>query len=195
MNMKIKYSFKSHFVNRFYVYVGALLLVPLICSYSIYQKTNPKDTERFSVFSDVELKDEGLFKDFLFTELKEDLVIDTFEMKRTDSLFSTYFSSYGLNSDICILSKETMDKFETVYFLNLKGTNFDKKSNYYFGEYSLGVLCHEKGSNTLNEYFDFAALDDDYYITVNKNSVHLKELTNNGKTNQISRILTKLTNL
>ena len=192
--MKISYSFKNHFVNRFYVYVGILLLVPLICSYSIYQKTNPKDVERFSVFSDVELKDEGVFKDYLFSELKEDLVIDTYEMKRTDSLFNTYFSSYGLNSDICILSKETMDRFETIYFLNLKGTNFDKASNYYYEEYSLGVLCHEKGSTTLNEYFDFASLDDDYYIAVNKKSVHLKELTNSGKTNQIARILTKLTN-
>lgn len=192
--MKIKYSFKNHLVNRFYVYIGALIIVPLLCSYSILQKTSPKDFERFSVFIDTEYKDEGLFKDYLFTELKEDLVIDTYEMKRTDSLFNTYFSSYGLNSDICILSKTTLDRFETVYFLDLKETTFDKANNYQFKNYSIGVLCHQNGSDTLNEYIDFSVLDDDYYITVSKNSVHLKELTNSGKTNQISRILTKLTN-
>ena len=191
--MKIKYSFKNHLSNRFYLYIGAIILVPFLCSYSILLKTRPKDVERFSVFCDVELKDEGLFKDYLFSELQEDLVIDTYEMSRKDNLFNTYFSSYGLNSDICILSKESMDRFETVYFLDLKGSEFESQTNYCFKESNIGVLCHEKGSTKLNEYFDFANLDDDYYITVSKKSVHLKELTNNGKTNQIARVLRLLT--
>ena len=191
--MKIKYSFKNHLSNRFYLYIGAIVLVPLLCSYSILQITRPKDVERFSIFCDVEFKNEGLFKDYLFTELKEDLVIDTYEMSRKDNLFNTYFSSYGLNSDICILSKESMDRFETVYFLDLKGSEFESQTNYYFKEYSIGVLCHENGSGKLNEYFNFENLDDDYYITVSKKSVHLKELTNEGKTNQIARVLRLLT--
>lgn len=191
--MKIKYSFKNHLVNRFYVYLGALVLVPLICSYSIHLKTRPKDVERFSVFVDAEFIDDGAFKDLLFTELKEDLVIDTYDVSRNDSVFNTYFSTYGLNSDICILSKETLDKFATIHFLDLKNTTFDKVSNYCFNDYSIGVLCHEKGSDTLNEYFDFGSFDDDYYIVASKDSVHIKEISNSGKTNQIARVLRLLT--
>lgn len=189
--MKIKYPLKYHLVNRFYFYIGALVLIPIICSYSINLKTRPKDYERFSIFCDIELKNDGVFKDYLFEELKEDLVIDVYEMSRKDNLFNSYFSSYGLNSDICILSKETLDRFETMYFLNLKNTDFDYASNYYFNDYSVGVLCHEQGSDMLEEFFDFTDLDDDYYITISKSSVHLKEVTNDGKTNQIARILRK----
>ena len=176
--MKIKYSLKNHIANRFYIYLGALLLVPLLCSYTVLQMTKPKENERFSLFVDVELKNEGLLKDHLLDELKEDLVIDAYEMSRNDNLFNTYFSSYGLNSDICILSKETMDKFNTMYFLNLEGTVFDNADNYHFGNYSIGIPCHQKGSIELNEYFDFQSLDDDYYIAVSKDSVHLKDSTN-----------------
>ena len=193
MNMKIKYPLKNHVFNRFYIYLAALIVIPIICTYSIFQKTKPKDYERFSIFADIEFKNDGAFKDYLFTELKEDLVIDIYESNRDDTLFNTYFSSYGLNSDICILSKKTLDKFESINFVDLTGTDFDNPDNYYFKEASIGVLYHQKDSTTGNEYINFPIAEDDYYITINKNSVHLKGITTTGLTDQVYRVINLLT--
>ena len=193
MNMKIKYPFKNHLANSFFIYFGVLVVVPVLCTYAVLQRIKPKDYERFSVFSDIEFANSGLFKDYLFTELKEDLVIDTYDMNRNENLFNSYFSSYGLNSDICILSKTTLDKFESVDFVNLNDTIYEQEDSYRFKDICIGVLCHQKESTKLKEYFNFSIADDDYYITINKNSVHLKEITSSGLTDQVARVINLLT--
>ena len=194
MNMKIKYPFKNHFATYFFVYFGALVALPILCTYTVLQKTKPKNYERFSVFSDIEFVDSGVFKDYLFSELKEDLVIDTYDINRNDNLFNSYFSSYGLNCDICILSKTTLDKFTSVDFFNLNNTIYEQESGYIFKDICVGILCHQKESTDLNEYFNFSLADDDYYITINKNSVHLKGIIEDSLTNQVSRVINLLTN-
>ena len=78
--------------------------------------------------------------------------------------------------------------------MDLRNTAWDLPDNYLFSsEYSIGVKCHSKGSDKLNSVFTFD--DDDYYFTVIRDSVHLKGLANNSKTDQVNRVLEYLMGL
>ena len=191
--MKTRFSLKNHLANSLFVYIAAIAITVFICSYSILLKTKPKDYQRFSIFSEVQYVNEGAFKDKLLKEvIPEDLIVDLYHTDRNDNTFGTMFSAYGLNSDICLLSKTTLSTFKDMQFLNLKNTSWDKEDNYVFEDYSVGILCHKNNEEQLNEYFTFG--NDDYYLLVLRNSVHLKELTNNGKTNQVNCVLEYLLN-
>ena len=189
MNMNVKFSFKQHIAQKFFVYLVPLVVIPIVCTYSIHLKTRPKDFERFTLFTELEYKDEGKLQEELFNVLPEDLQIDLYSMERKDNLFKTYLSSYGMSSDICLLSKTTLSEFTTNKFVNLKNTKWDKEDNFYINENSVGVLYHKKGDETPNTYFDFSKADDDYYWVVLNTSVHLNGLTANSKTDQANRIL------
>ena len=182
--MKIRYNLKSHLSHTFIYYLVSLVLIPLVCSYIIFLKNKPKAAQRFSIFSEVTYVDDGLFKQKLFEVLPEDLEIDLYDMNRNDNLFNTYFSSYGLNSDICLLSKTTLDRFETIDFVDLTNSKWNKDNNYQFKDYSIGVLYED------NTYFNFS----DYYLLALKNSVHLKGIMEDSKTDQVNRVWEFLTN-
>ena len=186
--MKIKYNLKNHISSTFIFYLLSVLIVPLLCSYLIFIKNKPKATQRFSFFSEVSFVDEGEFKQSLFNILPEDLEIDLYDMDRNDNVFNTYFSSYGLNSDICLLSKTTLDKFETIDFVNLSNTRWDKEDNYHFGDYSIGV--HYVNMTP----FNVIDKEETYYLLAMKKSVHLNGILENSKTDQVDRVLEYLIN-
>ena len=187
--MNVKFSFKQHIAQKFFVYLIPLVVIPIICTYSIHIKTRPKDIERFSLFTEIEYKDEGKLQEELFSVVPEDLQIDLYSMERKDNLFKTYLSSYGMSSDICLLSKTTLNEFTSISFVNLKNTKWDRKDNFYFNENSIGILYHKKGEETPDAYFDFSKADDDYYWVVLNTGVHLNGLVENSKTDQVNRIL------
>lgn len=186
--MKTRFSFKNHLSRFFFVYIAAIAVTSIVCSYTVLLKTRPKDYETFSIFSEASFVKEGAFKDEMLKELPEDLLINLYTIETKDDVFNTYFSAYGLNSDICVLSKTTLDKFKTIQFLDLRNTVWDLPDNYHFStDYSIGIKCHPKGSEILNNVFTFG--DDDYYFVVIRNSVHLKGLVNTSKTDQVNRVL------
>ena len=190
--MKTRFSFKNHLSHTFFIYIAAIAVTSLGCSYGIMLKTNPKDFEKFSIFTEASFINETSFRNQMNDVLPEDKIINLYYADVNDRSYSTYFSSFGLNSDICLLSKATLDKFESIQFLNLKDTKWDLTENYYFETYSIGVKCHSKDGTELNSYFTFGA--DDYYLLILKNSVHLKGITS-GKTDQTNRVLEYLLSL
>ena len=190
--MKTRFSFKNHISRFFFVYIAAIAGTSVLCSYTVLLKTRPKDYERFAIFSEVSYVKEGAFKDELFKTIPEDLQINLYTIETKDDLFNTYFSAYGLNSDICVLSKTTLEKFKTIEFLDLRNTSWDLPDNYiYNNNYSIGIKCHAKESEELNSVFAFG--NDDYYFVILRNSVHLRGLVNNSKTDQVNRVLEYLT--
>ena len=189
--MKTRFSVKNHISQAFLLYIGAVGLTVLACSYSVMLKTRPKDYERFSFFLEGDYVSEGIFKEKMMKVLPEDLVIDLYNIESSDRTFNSYFSACGLNSDICLLSKTTLDKFKTIEFLNLKETVWDKEDNYIFHDYSIGVKAHSKDGEELKDFFTFES--DDYYLLVLKSSVHLKGIAKKGRTNQVNRVLEYLT--
>ena len=186
--MKIKYSVKNHISRSFIYYILAVIIVPLLCSYLIIIKNKPKATQRFSIFSEISYVDDGLFRQTLFDVLPEDLEINLYDMDRNDNLFNTYFSSYGLNSDICLLSKTTLDKFETIDFMDLTNTKWDLNDNYHFEDYSIGILYKD------NTYFNIPDNDEQYYLLTLKKSVHLQGIKEESKTDQVNRVWEHLLN-
>lgn len=186
--MKIRFSFKNHLSHSFFFYLIALVAVPLVCSYSIQIKTRPKDYERFSFFSEATLINENSLNNQLLEVLPEDLLIELYDMDRSDRTFKTYLSSYGLNSDICLLSETTLAEFETIPFLDLKETVWESEDNYVISNLSVGVLINKE---TLSSLFNFK--NEKYYLCVIKTSVHLKGLKQDGQTDQVNRVLEYLT--
>ena len=87
--MNIKFSFKQHIAQKFFVYLVPLVVIPIICTYSIHLKTRPKDFERFTIYTELEYKDEGKLEEELFGVLIEDLQIDLYSMEKKDNLFDT----------------------------------------------------------------------------------------------------------
>lgn len=189
MNMKLNFSFKQHIAQKFFVYLVPLVVIPVICTYSIHLKTRPKAIERFSIFTEVEYKDEGLLQEDLFKVVPEDLQIDLYSMERNDRLFNTYLSTYGHSSDMCLLSKTTLSEYKSVDFIDLTGTKWDTPDNYHFNDYSIGIPYHKNGEATDNNYFDFESTTDDYYWVIMNTSVHLNGLKEESKTDQVVRIL------
>lgn len=185
--MKIKFPFKNHISHGFFAYLAIIILVPLLCSYSIHLKTRPKDYERFTFFSEALFVNDGEFKDLMFEVIPEDLLIDLYEMERSDRLFNTYLSSYGFSSDICLLSETTLSNFKTIPFLDLSGTSLEKENNYVIDGHEIGVLYHTKEDEKPDDLFTFA--EDNYYLCIIKDSVHLLGLGQEGKTNQVSRVM------
>ncbi len=190
--MKTKFSFKNHISNTFFIYIAAVAITVLGCCYGIMLKTNPKDYEKFSIFTEVNFINEVEFRNRMSGLLPEDKIINLYFSDVNDQSYNVYFSSYGLTSDICLLSKTTLDKFESIQFLNLKNTKWDLSNNYYFETYSIGVKCHSKDNEELKDYFAFN--NDDYYLLVLKSSVHLDGIAS-GKTNQVDRVLEYITSL
>ena len=163
-------------------------MVLLVCSYAIQLKTRPKDYERFSFFSEATLVNEAKINNQFSKVLPEDLVIEFYDMDRNDRTFKTYLSSHGLNSDICLLSETTLSEFKTIPFLNLKDTTWDSVDNYVISELSVGIPASKE---KLASLFNFN--EDNYYLCVIKESVHLKGLKKGGQTNQVNRVLEYLT--
>ena len=180
--MKVKYNLKHHISRTFIYYLVLVIIVPLFCSYLILIKNKPKAIERFSFFSEVTCVDDGLFKQQLSDVLPEDLKIDLYDIDKNDSLFNTYLSSYGLNSDVCLLSKTTLDKFTSINFADLTNSSWNKETNYHFEDYSIGILYKD------NAVFNFPDNDETYYLLALKNSVHLKGIVSDSKTDQVNRV-------
>lgn len=182
--------------NCFLIYIAAVIAIPIICSYAIILKNKPKDYEVFSFFSDIEISNDDAFNNVFKETLPEDLEFNIFSCNRTDKNFTTFVSAYGLTSDLVMLSKTTLDSLTQWDFLVLDDVNkWDLPTNYKFYDKSVAVLAHVKNSEKLSRFFDFSNLDDDYYFAVGKNSVHTKLFTGVGKTDQVDRILEKLTSL
>ena len=186
--MKTRFSLKNHLSHSFLLYIVSFLAVLLVCSYAIQLKTRPKDYERFSFFSEATLVNDNKFNNQLSKVLPEDLVIDLYDMNRSNKTFKSYLSAHGLNSDICLLSETTLAEFKTIPFLDLKETVWDSHDNFVIGDLSVGILANK---DNLTDLFNFN--EDNYYLCAIKTSVHLKGLKKGGQTNQVNRVLEYLT--
>ena len=60
--MKTRFSFKNHLSHTFFIYIAAIAVTSLGCSYGIMLKTNPKDFEKFSIFTEASFINETSFR-------------------------------------------------------------------------------------------------------------------------------------
>ena len=190
--MKSKFNFFKHLMDRFYVYIIFIVLVPIIVTYSISLKTRPKDYESFSIFTETDLvKSKEETESYFKAVLSEDKVVKVNSWTKLDnSTFSIMLNSQGKLSDLVILSSSTLETMTKFDYISLNDTNeyySDTNFVYHSNNNHYGIRLHDNELNYLSDYFNF--LDDTYFIFINKNSVHLKGFIEESKTDQVKRVL------
>lgn len=187
--MNYKYPFLTHFKKCAIFYVSATLLVPPAFTYFVYLKNRAKKYEIFSLFVSADLKDKVGIKEFLKAYLPEDLEINCYSCDIKDSTFATYYSAKGEISDIVILQESFISQFDYVPYLEITSlTSFDLSGGYSRNEKIYGFVSTNEERSYLEEYINYS--DENYYIFINKNSVHLNNIgPDTYSTNQVEKVL------
>lgn len=192
--MKIKYPFKYYLRNYFIYYVIALVATPLICTYAVRFKTQPKDTQKYSIFIGADVKDQSGLKKYVNSVLVDDLEIRTYHAMENESIFGQLLSANGRMSDILILSKTKADSLTVSALVDLSNSISLPLDNAYEVEgKKYGINIKVDDNLLFNNYVNY--LDDDYYIFINPESVHTLDILDNGKTNQTYTLLKELYHL
>lgn len=192
--MKIKYPFKYYLRNYFIYYVIALVATPLICTYAVRVKTQPKDIQKYSIFIGADVKDQNGLKKYVNSVLVDDLEIRTYHAMENESIFGQLLSANGRMSDILILSKTKADSLTVSALVDLSNSISLPLDNAYEVEgKKYGINIKVNDNLLFNNYVNY--LDDDYYIFINPESVHTLDILDNGKTNQTYTLLKELYHL
>lgn len=171
-----------------WAFLLATLLVPVLTVFLVRTKTAPKDFEKYELFIGADVTDQGALENDIKAIVPEDKTVTVYYSSEADSLFGTLYQGYSQYSDILILSKGKLDTFtDFSLFVDIKTLNGVNSTSSY-NEY--GLYFDKTKENLITKYMKF--LDDEYFVLLNKNSVHLKELASEGKTNQTKRILSSI---
>ena len=187
--MNYKYPFLTHLKKCAVFYILAALLVPPVFTYFVYLKNRAKSYEIFSLFVSADLKDKVGMKNLLKTYLPEDIEINCYSCDINNSAFGTYYSAKGEISDIVILQESLIAQFDYIPYLEITSlTSFDLEGGYSRDEKVYGLVSKNEEHNYLGEYINYS--DEDYYIFINKKSVHLNNIGPDAYlTNQVEKVL------
>lgn len=190
--MKFKFPFLTHLKKCAIFYILATLLVPPVFTYFVYLKNRAKNYEVFSLFVSANLKDKVGMKGLLKTSLPEDLEINCYSCDLNDSTFATYYSAKSEISDIIILQESFIKQFDYIPYLDITSlTSFDLSNGYAKDEKTYGLVLKNQEHNYLSEYINYS--DDNYYVFINKKSVHLNNLgPDTYLTNQVEKVLREI---
>lgn len=187
--MKYKFSFVDHLKKCVVFYILAALITPALFTYFVYLKNRAKKSEIFSVFVSANLKDKVGFKNTIKTLLPDTLEINTYSCDINDTVFGTYYLSKGEISDLLVLPESFVNEFEVPPYLEITSlTSFDLSDAYKKNDKTYGLAVKNQNNTYLSDYIDYS--DDDYYVFVNKNSVHLNNIgPDKYQTNQVEIVL------
>lgn len=194
--MKTRFNFSRHIRDCFAYYLLALIVTPILVTYFVQLKTNPKDYEKFTVFVGSTYKDEYAFKKYLLKILPEDLDIYFYHCEESDSTFLTQVTSRAYNSDLTILSTTGINRVTDLEFLDLSSSSkYSFEPNYKREESIYGLTLKNSSKNLLSDYINYNN-EETYHAFIPKKSVHLKGIVDDsGKTDQVSRVLNEVFSL
>ena len=185
--MKIKFSLKNHIAHRIYIYLIILVALPIIISSVILLKTNPKSTEKYSLFVGAYLKPESTLKAKVSDYLKEydDKEINIFAMDYYDDNFNLHYAAQGTKSDAYILPLKAMEEMDKSVLAVLEESNeFYNASNYIDKE------GRHYGIEITNQFTDdIRYKEEKYYVCIRKESVHSLKFNDSSKTDQTYALL------
>lgn len=186
----VNFSFKNHFVHRLYAYILLVILVPSVLVYGIILWTNPKAEEKFAIFVDGNLIDNKAFESFIKenTNIKNKEV-NVYSTLSSLSIYPVMFQTQGLDSDLLILSDDGVKQSYVSNFIELKNDMpYYSDSNKSFDKKHYGIQIFDGQQGFLSEYIKFNS-EVNYYIFINKNSVHTSKFATSSKTEQIYNLL------
>ena len=197
-----KKEFSTHLSDRWYFYVLWALAVLIISSWSITFAASPKKREKVSIFlTAYDCNTEGLYN-YLNDGRPEYLKkVELNYYSPTNEYYSTFFQAYDQMADIIIIKGDYLDSvgyerylsFSITEISNLCPDSYElvsKDETYY------GVKIHKKGEEggMLSEYITYTkttedeVLDDDYYLFIRRESLHMGEYNNSKLDGAISII-------
>ena len=180
--MKIKFNLKNHIAHRIYIYLIILVALPIIVSSAILLKTNPKATEKYSLFVGAYLKPESTLKQKVSNYLEEfdNKEINIFAMDYYDNNFNLHYAAQGLNSDAYILPLKAMEEMDKSVLAIFESTNeFYADSNYIDDE------GNHYGIEITNQFVDdIRYKEEKYYICIRKDSIHSLKFNDSSKDDQ-----------
>lgn len=187
---KIKFSFKNHFIHRIYAYILAVVIIPSLVTYGVILRTNPKPTEMFTAFVEANVIDNEQFKSFLKDNTNaQNKEITLYSSLSSMSTYEVIFQTQGIESDILILSDAAFKNDYASYFLEISETNkYYSPNNKIVADKHYGIQIYDGGKGYLSNYIKYNA-DVNYYIFINKESVHTSKFSSDGQTLQIYDLL------
>lgn len=190
--MIIKFPFKNHLNHRLPIYLISLVVVPIVVSSLVILRTNPKKTERYSLFVGAYLDPNGSLKNKIKTYLAQynDKDISIFASDYSDPNFSIHYTSKGLTSDLLILSNTELNNLDkSIYSVLSEDNEFYSNTNYVENEKHYGIDIN----NHLNEEIRYNE-GETYYLCVRNDSVHSYGFNDSGKTNQTYTLIKSILN-
>ena len=173
----VKFSFKNHFVHRLYAYILLVILVPSILVYGIILWTNPKAEEKFTVFVDGSLNNSKDFESFIKENTNnKNKEVTVYSSLSSLSIYTVMFQTQGLESDLLILSDNGIKQSYVSNFIEIKSDMpYYSTTNKSFDGKHYGIQIYNGQQGYLSNYIKF---DEgiNYFIYLNKNSVHASKL-------------------
>ena len=190
--MKNDFPLKNHINHRLPIYLISLVVVPIVISSLVILRTNPKKTERYSLFVGAYLDPNSSLKSKIQTYLASynDKDISIFASDYSDQNFAIHYTSKGLTSDLLILSSKELNNLDKSIYSILDETNeFYSNTNYIDDEKHYGIAINDHLSNEIryNE-------GEDYYFCIRNDSVHSLKFNENGKTDQTYTLIKSILN-
>lgn len=187
---KINFPFKKHFIDRLYLYVIAIILIPAIVSYGVILKTNPKDYEIFSVFVEANFRDSSSFKNYIKENTgKANKEINLYSITSDLKAYEVVYQTQGLESDILILSdKAFKNDYSSNYVELMENSSFYSDTNKMVNDKHFGIQIFDGMQGKLTDFINYEE-NQQYYLFINKYSVHTSRFVNEGKTEQIFKLL------
>lgn len=186
----VNFSFKNHFVHRLYAYILLVLILPSVLVYGIILWTNPKANEVFSIFVDANLIDNKSFESFIKENTdSKNKEINVYSSLSSLSIYTVMFQTQGLESDLLILSDNGVNQSYVTNFIELKSdmSYYSSTNKIYDGKH-YGIQIYDGQEGYLSEYIKYEN-DINYYVFINKNSVHTSKIISSGVTEQIFNLL------
>lgn len=190
--MKIKFPLKNHILHRIYIYILAIVVVPIITSAIIIAKTNPKAVEKYSLFVGAYLSPQSSLKSKIVKYLEEfdDKEINLFAMDFYDTNYSLYYVAQGANSDLLILPEAALNELDLSMFAVINDDlEYYQDDNYINDE---GIHYGINIGERLKEEIRYQ--NEKYYLCVRDESVHSLRFNETGKTSQTYTLIGKILN-
>jgi len=194
--MKIRFSFKKSFLHRIYFYICFGVLIPLLLCGAIELRTTPMKNERFTIFLAADLKPESTLSSSIGNYLKDykNKQVNFDACDPQNSFFSAHYGSYGLLSDVLILTPKALDQVDKGLFIEIPSSNEFYSPTNYIDENQKHLGIYFGNGKTCPWQNDVDYKEENYYIFVNINTVHGQYFQDDYQDDQVSTFIRNVLN-
>ncbi len=191
--MKYKFPYKAHFQRNIWIYIIFMLAVTTGFEFAIKSKSSLKKYQKFNLFVAAGKVDLTSLKEKINSYIDND-TIKNIVINQCNPVLTSYYTMYttfGLeDADILILNSEYIVKndLKSHFLFFSEDSTYYSESNYINNEVHYGLEIYHNNSGYLTNYITYEE-DNTYYLFINKKSKHLLELTSEGYTDSVLKVI------